>query len=67
MRVVKVAIGFALLVAGVAMLLLPGPGWLTIAAALAILAGEFPWARRILDRLRATASKVGDVIRRRQR
>jgi len=43
--------GFTVLAIGVAMLALPGPGWLTIAVGLAILAGEYVWARRLLDRL----------------
>ena len=40
------------------MLALPGPGWLTIALALAILAGEFVWARKLLDRMKDTAAKL---------
>jgi uncharacterized protein (TIGR02611 family) len=63
MRIVRIVAGFALLAAGVVMLALPGPGWLTIAAGLAILATEFEWARRLLDRLKATATRIG---RRRQ-
>jgi uncharacterized protein (TIGR02611 family) len=59
MRIVKIASGFVLLGAGIAMLALPGPGWLTIAAGLAILAGEFVWARQLLDTLKDTAAKVG--------
>jgi tellurite resistance protein TerC len=55
LRVAKIIAGFALLVAGAAMVILPGPGWLTVAAGLAILAGEFVWARRMLDRLKQTA------------
>jgi hypothetical protein len=39
------------------MLAVPGPGWLTIAAGLAILADDFPWARRALDAIKRTASK----------
>lgn len=58
LRVLKIILGFALLPAGVAMLALPGPGWLTIALALAILAGEFVWARRLLDRLKATGARL---------
>jgi len=54
-RIAKIVAGFALLVAGAAMVFLPGPGWLTIAAGLAILAGEFLWARRALDRLKDVA------------
>ena len=36
------------ILAGVAMLVLPGPGLLTIAAGLALLALEYEWARRAL-------------------
>ena len=45
--------------AGIAMLALPGPGWLTIAAGLAILATEFVWARRALDQLKDGAGWLG--------
>jgi len=45
MRTAKTVIGFALLGAGIAMLALPGPGWLTIIAGLAMLACYLP-ARR---------------------
>ena len=44
--------GGALLLAGVAMLVLPGPAVVVIPAALAILAIEFLWARRSLAWLR---------------
>jgi uncharacterized protein (TIGR02611 family) len=57
-RAAKIAGGFALLVAGLVMVALPGPGWLTIAAALAILAGEYVWARRLLDRLKSQAGRL---------
>ena len=42
-------LGGALLIAGVAMLVLPGPAVVVIPAALAILAVEFLWARRWLN------------------
>src|SRR2546425_12821070 len=58
LRWLKIVLGFALLPIGVIMLALPGPGWLTIALALAILAGEFVWARNLLDRLKATAKNL---------
>jgi hypothetical protein len=41
--------GFALLGAGVAMLVLPGPGVLAIAGGLTLLGRELPWAKRITD------------------
>ena len=62
LRIAKIIAGFALLVAGAAMVILPGPGWLTVAAGLAILAGEFVWARRMLDRLKQTARIGRDQI-----
>jgi Putative transmembrane protein (PGPGW) len=40
------------------MLALPGPGWLAIIAGLAILGGEFQWARRLLDRVKNAANRV---------
>ena len=50
-------VGGSLILAGLAMLVLPGPAFVVIPAALAILAIEFAWARRWLawlrDRLKA--------------
>jgi uncharacterized protein (TIGR02611 family) len=59
-RWIRIVIGFTVLAAGVAMLVLPGPGWVTIAVALAILAGEYVWARNLLDRLKETGGKIGE-------
>jgi uncharacterized protein (TIGR02611 family) len=41
--------GFAVLLVGMAFIFLPAPGLLVIPLGLAILAREFPWARRALD------------------
>ena len=57
-RIGRTVAGFVLIGAGIAMLALPGPGWLTIALGLGLLAGEFRWARRFLARMRKVASKV---------
>ena len=62
MRLVRIVVGFTLLAIGVALLVLPGPGWLTIALALAILATEFVWARRLQERLKNSASRLGDAV-----
>lgn len=62
-RLIKIVMGFTVLAIGVAMLALPGPGWLTIAVGLAILAGEYVWARRLLDRLKEAGSRIGDKLR----
>ncbi|MBM3695766.1 MAG: 2-amino-4-hydroxy-6-hydroxymethyldihydropteridine diphosphokinase [Actinobacteria bacterium] len=51
-RIVTVAAGTLVLMAGIAMLALPGPGWITIAAGLAILSVDVPFARRLLQAVR---------------
>ena len=51
-RLARMTLGSILLVAGVLMLALPGPGWITIAAGLAILSKDVAWAERALDRVR---------------
>jgi uncharacterized protein (TIGR02611 family) len=58
MRIAKALAGFLLLAAGVVMLVLPGPGWITIFAGLALLASEFEWAERLLDRLKAAVHRI---------
>jgi hypothetical protein len=40
--------GPLVILAGVAMLVLPGPGLVVIAAGFGLLAAEYPWARRLL-------------------
>jgi hypothetical protein len=57
-RLVKVVFGFTLLLLGVIMLITPGPGILFIAFGLALLAAEFVWARRLLNRLKAEGGKL---------
>jgi len=42
-------VGMTVLLAGVAMLALPGPGMVVIIVGLVILATEFAWAERLLD------------------
>lgn len=48
-------IGGLVLVAGVVMLALPGPGLVVVVAGLALLASEFDWAERWLDATRDKA------------
>ena len=59
MRSLRIAGGFTLLIAGVAMLALPGPGWITIAAGLALLSTEFEWAHRWLESLKRAGRRIG--------
>jgi uncharacterized protein (TIGR02611 family) len=50
-RVVVLVVGGSVLVVGVAMIVLPGPAFVFIPAGLAILATEFLWARRMLNKV----------------
>ena len=51
-KAARMAGGFALLGAGTAMLVLPGPGVLAILGGLALLEKDVPWAKRMTDRTR---------------
>jgi len=58
-RVALVVVGVAMVLAGLAGLVLPiVPGWLLIFSGLAVLAGEFVWARTLLDNAKAKAGEV---------
>jgi uncharacterized protein (TIGR02611 family) len=65
-RLARMTLGTLLLAAGVLMLALPGPGWITIAAGLAILSKDVAWAERALDRVRRRLpeGEDGEVDRR---
>ncbi|MHB8121177.1 MAG: PGPGW domain-containing protein [Desulfuromonadaceae bacterium] len=47
-RLVIIVVGFTILAAGVAMIVLPGPAIIVIPVGLAVLATEFMWARKLL-------------------
>lgn len=51
-RIVKIVVGFTLLLFGIVLIFTPGPALVIIPIALAILAGEFVWARRILRKFK---------------
>ena len=61
-RYLKILFGFTLLVVGILMIVTPGPGWLTIMLALGVLAAEFVWARRLLDRMKAQGLRLRDSV-----
>jgi len=48
-------------VVGVALLVLPGPGWVVIFLGLAVLATEYVWAQRLLNKAKAQAIKAKDL------
>lgn len=61
-RFFRVLFGFTLLAGGVVMLVTPGPGSLTILIALGVLAAEYVWARRLLDRLKEQGGRLRNSV-----
>ena len=65
-RVAVTIAGFVVVLAGAAMLVLPGPGLLVIIAGLAILATEYIWAQRLLRIAKEKATQAKDMILRKK-
>jgi uncharacterized protein (TIGR02611 family) len=61
-RAFRVVAGFTLLLAGVVMIVTPGPGWLVIFLGLSLLAAEFIWARRLMERMKREGERVRDAV-----
>ena len=57
-RLIKVVIGFTVLVFGCVMLVTPGPGVVIIVFGLAILGTEFVWAKKLMKRFEKEAVNV---------
>jgi hypothetical protein len=62
-RVAVTVVGGAVTLAGLAMLVLPGPGFLVIVVGLAILATEYAWAAVMLDKAKGMAERGGRVAK----
>lgn len=65
-RIGVTVLGFGLLIGGIVMLVIPGPGILVIIAGLAVLATEYAWARRALDETKRRAREARKRLRRRR-
>jgi hypothetical protein len=65
-RAVRIVAGIVVCGIGLALLVLPGPGLVVLAAGLALLAQDVPFARRLLERVqrRLPAGEDGEVSRR---
>ncbi len=57
-RMAVAVIGLTILGIGIAMIVLPGPATVVIPVGLGVLAVEFAWARRMLERLKNGANHV---------
>jgi len=62
-KVWRIALGSVVVVAGVIMLVTPGPGIAAIIAGLAIMADEFPPAKRALHYMKRKFTEGKDRIR----
>ena len=61
-RVFLIIAGFTLLLVCGIMLVTPGPGLLVIFLGLGLLAAEFVWARRLMDRLKREGGRWKDAV-----
>ena len=61
-RIFRVVAGFTLLAAGVVMLITPGPGWVAILLGLGLLAAEFVWARRLMERIKREGNRIKETV-----
>jgi uncharacterized protein (TIGR02611 family) len=66
-RIAITVVGVIVVLAGLVLLVLPGPGWLLIFVGLSILGSEYVWAQRLLRIAKEQANNAKDkVLRRRQ-
>ena len=59
-RVFLIIAGFTLLLVGIVMLVTPGPGMVVILLGLGLLAAEFVWARRLMERIKEQGGRLVD-------
>jgi hypothetical protein len=62
-RIAVSVVGAVLVLAGLAMLVLPGPGILVVALGFAVLGTEYAWAAAALERTKRTAAQAGAIAR----
>jgi uncharacterized protein (TIGR02611 family) len=63
-RALVLIAGLTLITLGVALLVLPGPGWATILLGLVVLATEYTWANRLLEPVRRRVKREAQRVRR---
>ena len=65
-RIAVTVIGVLVLLAGLVLLVLPGPGWVLIFVGLSILGSEYVWAQRLLRMAKKQANNAKDTLLRRK-
>jgi uncharacterized protein (TIGR02611 family) len=61
-RIAVTVAGVLVIIVGIAMLVLPGPGWVVIFLGLSILATEYVWAERLLRKAKERAGQAKDAV-----
>ena len=61
-RLIRIVIGFTVLIIGIVMIALPGPAVVVIPIGLGILATEFVWAKHLLMRFKDGANHIKNSI-----
>jgi uncharacterized protein (TIGR02611 family) len=56
-------VGLAVVIAGIVLLVVPGPGWLVIFLGFALWATEFPWANAVATFVRRQITRCSSWIR----
>ena len=62
-RIGVTILGTVIIVVGIVLLPLPGPGWVIIFGGLGVLATEYPWAARLLASVRRAVTRVGEWVK----
>jgi uncharacterized protein (TIGR02611 family) len=66
-RIGIAVVGLAVVVTGIVLLIVPGPGWLVIFLGFAIWATEFPWANAVAKFVRGRITTCASWLRRQPR
>lgn len=66
-RLAVAVVGLVIVVTGLLLVPLPGPGWLIVFAGLAVWASEFEWAQRVLQWVKARVRAWDTWVRRQPR
>ncbi len=61
-RIFLILAGFTLLLLGIIMIFTPGTGTPVILMGLGLLAAEFVWARRLMDRIKREGTRLRDAV-----
>ena len=61
-RIVVAVIGFTILAIGILLIVFPGPAFIVIPIGLSILATEFVWAKKLLEKVKKRIQKTKDSV-----